>query len=68
MFYIFGAFLLYTAINFAREGLDEEAEDFKENVLIRWSRRALPLSPSFDAPASPPSTPAAASSPPCSSS
>ncbi|WP_408606759.1 TerC family protein [Catenuloplanes japonicus] len=48
VFYIFGAFLLYTAINFAREGLDEEAEDFKENVLIRWSRRALPLSPSFD--------------------
>ncbi len=48
MFYIFGAFLLYTAINFAREGMDEEAEDFKENVLIRWSRRALPISPAFD--------------------
>ncbi|MFI5838332.1 TerC family protein [Catenuloplanes sp. NPDC051500] len=48
VFYIFGAFLIYTAINFAREGLDEEAEDFKENVLIRWSRRALPISPSFD--------------------
>ncbi|GAB7047267.1 TerC family protein [Catenuloplanes indicus JCM 9534] len=48
VFYIFGAFLIYTAINFAREGLEEEAEDFKENVLIRWSRRALPISPSFD--------------------
>ncbi len=48
VFYIFGAFLLYTAINFAREGLDEEAEDFKENILIRWSRRALPISQSFD--------------------
>src|ERR687890_2101338 len=33
VFYIFGAFLIYTAINFAREGEPDE-EDFKENLLI----------------------------------
>ncbi len=43
VFYIFGAFLIYTAINFARQGEPDE-DDFKENMLIRWSRRALPVS------------------------
>ncbi|MGW0432730.1 TerC family protein [Micromonospora sp. NPDC003197] len=47
VFYIFGAFLVYTAINFLRQGEPDE-EDFKENMLIRWSRRALPLSRTFD--------------------
>ena len=47
VFYIFGAFLVYTAINFFRQGEPEE-EDFKENLLIRWSRRALPISKNFD--------------------
>ncbi|MEG3636854.1 TerC family protein [Micromonospora palythoicola] len=43
VFYIFGAFLIYTAINLARQGESSE-EEFTENVLIRWSRRALPIS------------------------
>jgi tellurite resistance protein TerC len=47
VFYIFGAFLVYTAITLLRGGENDD-EDFKENVLIRWSRRALPLSSSFD--------------------
>jgi tellurite resistance protein TerC len=47
VFYIFGAFLIYTAINLARHGEDEEA-DFKENLVIRWSRRALRISPTYD--------------------
>lgn len=47
VFYIFGAFLIYTAINLARQGEPDEGE-FSENVLIRWSRRALPLSRSYD--------------------
>ncbi|MEV4760148.1 TerC family protein [Micromonospora sp. NPDC049559] len=47
VFYIFGAFLVYTAINFLRQGEPDEG-DFKENALIRWSRRALPVSPNFD--------------------
>jgi tellurite resistance protein TerC len=47
VFYIFGAFLIYTAINLMRQGEPEE-EDYKENALIRWSRRALPLSREFE--------------------
>ena len=47
VFYLFGAFLVYTAINFLRQGEPDE-EQFKENVLIRWSRRALPLSRNYD--------------------
>ncbi|WP_329102220.1 TerC family protein [Micromonospora sp. NBC_01699] len=46
VFYIFGAFLVYTAINFFRQGEPDE-EEFKENVLIRWSRRALPITSDF---------------------
>jgi tellurite resistance protein TerC len=47
VFYIFGAFLIYTAVNLARHG-EDEGEDFKENVVIRWSRRALRISPTYD--------------------
>jgi tellurite resistance protein TerC len=43
VFYIFGAFLIYTAINLAREG-EMDAEDYKENVVIRYARRALRVS------------------------
>jgi tellurite resistance protein TerC len=47
VFYIFGAFLIYTAINLARHGESSE-EEFTENILIRWSRRALPISRSYE--------------------
>jgi tellurite resistance protein TerC len=47
VFYIFGAFLVYTAITLVKQGENDE-DDFKENILIRWSKRALPLSSSFD--------------------
>ncbi|MGK5684495.1 TerC family protein [Actinoplanes sp. URMC 104] len=47
VFYIFGAFLVYTAVTLLKEGENDE-EDFKENVLIRWARRALPVTSSFD--------------------
>ena len=47
VFYIFGAFLIYTAIKFARQS-EEEQEEFRENAVIRWSRRALPISRGFD--------------------
>ena len=43
VFYIFGAFLVYTAITLFKQGENDE-DDFKENVLIRWSTRALPIS------------------------
>jgi tellurite resistance protein TerC len=47
VFFIFGAFLIYTAVNLARHG-ETEPEDFKENLLIRWSRRALRISQDYD--------------------
>ncbi|MCU7723462.1 TerC family protein [Actinoplanes sp. KI2] len=46
VFYIFGAFLVYTAVTLLKEG-EADASDFKENVLIRWAKRALPVSSSF---------------------
>jgi tellurite resistance protein TerC len=47
VFYIFGAFLIYTAVNLFRQGEPDE-DEFHENVLIRWSRRALPVSKNYD--------------------
>lgn len=47
VFYFFGVFLLYTAWQLTRQGESDE-EDFKENVLIRWARRVLPISSGYD--------------------
>jgi tellurite resistance protein TerC len=47
VFYIFGAFLLYTAVKLASHGTPEEG-DFKENILIRVSRRVLRISRTYD--------------------
>jgi tellurite resistance protein TerC len=46
VFYIFGLFLVYTAVTLVKQGENDEG-DFKENILIRWSKRALPISSSF---------------------
>jgi tellurite resistance protein TerC len=47
VFYLFGAFLIYTAVQLVRHGEADEA-DFEENALIRRARRVLPLAPTFD--------------------
>jgi tellurite resistance protein TerC len=47
VFYLFGAFLIYTAIKFARQG-EFETGDYKENAAIRLSRRVLPISRGYD--------------------
>jgi len=41
VFYIFGAFLIYTAVKLAREGQEDE-EDFEENRLIKFVERRFP--------------------------
>ncbi|GGJ80658.1 integral membrane protein TerC (tellurium resistance) [Pilimelia anulata] len=46
VFYLFGAFLIYTAIGLARHG-EDEAGDYKENIVIRWARRALRVGPEY---------------------
>jgi len=46
LFYIFGAFLIYTAIKLAKQ--QGEEEEYEENVLIRRMRKVLPISDDFD--------------------
>ena len=46
VFYLFGAFLVVTAVQLLRGyGKDEE---YEENVLIRQARRLLPIAPDYD--------------------
>ena len=47
VFYIFGAFLLYTAIRLISHGAVDES-DYHENRLIKISRRMLPISKDYD--------------------
>ena len=46
VFYLFGAFLVYTAVNLLRG--DDEPDEFQENALIRVLRRVLPLHAAYD--------------------
>lgn len=41
IFYLFGAFLIWTAVGLARHG-EEDESDYRENVLVRTVRRVLP--------------------------
>jgi tellurite resistance protein TerC len=44
--YLFGAFLVYTGVMLARQGelVESETAEYKENPLVRLSRRVLPIS------------------------
>lgn len=46
VFYIFGAFLIYTAVVLAREGTDSE-DDFEENRVLRMLRRRFGVAPEY---------------------
>ena len=46
IFYIFGAFLVYTAISLVRHGQDDES-DYKENGVIRWVQKHLPATDEY---------------------
>ncbi|HEY9522467.1 MAG TPA: TerC family protein [Thermopolyspora sp.] len=45
LFYVFGVFLLYTAVNMLRGGV--HVEEFKENAVLRWARRIFPTTPDY---------------------
>jgi tellurite resistance protein TerC len=45
VFYVFGAFLIYTALNLVRNR--DEDEDYEENALIRRMRTVLPITQDF---------------------
>ncbi|WP_168581591.1 TerC/Alx family metal homeostasis membrane protein [Gephyromycinifex aptenodytis] len=49
VFYIFGVFLIYTAIELAKEGMGQgEDEDFKENAFLAFVERRFPATQSWD--------------------
>src|SRR5665811_1597432 len=41
IFYVFGAFLLYTAVKLAREG-ESDDDEYEENVLLKWVEARFP--------------------------
>jgi tellurite resistance protein TerC len=41
VFYLFGLFLVYTAVKLAREGAEDE-DEYEESRLVRWIERHLP--------------------------
>ncbi|WP_433461632.1 TerC family protein [Spirillospora sp. CA-128828] len=45
VFFIFGAFLIWTAIGLVRGGDEDE---YKENALLRWAKRVIPTSDEYD--------------------
>src|SRR4051812_19024318 len=49
IFYLFGAFLVITAVKLAREGTAGE-EDYKESRLLRWFERVLPATAEWHGP------------------
>ena len=49
VFYIFGLFLIYTAVKLAREGSIED-DEFKENRLLTWVEKRFPVTPEFRGP------------------
>jgi tellurite resistance protein TerC len=46
VFYIFGLFLVYTAVKLAGSSHDEE-EEYHENAFIRFVRRVIPTTPDY---------------------
>lgn len=52
VFYLFGIFLIWTAISVAREGGAEEGDvEYEENRVTRWVRRVLPATEGYRGPA-----------------
>jgi len=52
VFYIFGAFLIYTAVKLMRENVGSqghEDEEFEENALLRWVEKRFPATQSWEA-------------------
>jgi TerC family integral membrane protein len=49
MFYLFGAFLLYTAVKLAREAMeDDDEEEYEENRFLKWVEHRFPATQSWE--------------------
>jgi len=48
VFYVFGAFLVYTAVKLSGSGLGgEDDEEYEENRVTRWARKLLPVTDDY---------------------
>jgi tellurite resistance protein TerC len=47
LFYVFGAFLVYTAVNIVRQHLRGDEEQVNENLLLRWARKSFPTTETY---------------------
>ncbi len=47
IFYPLGALLFYTAVRLVMQGENDD-DDFRENAILRWLRRVLPLAHDYD--------------------
>ncbi|MEU4803112.1 TerC family protein [Actinosynnema sp. NPDC023587] len=47
VFYLFGAFLIYTGYKLARTDHNEEEEDYKENAALRFVRKVFPVADQY---------------------
>jgi TerC family integral membrane protein len=48
IFYVFGAFLIYTAVKVARESATPEVQEAPDNVVVRALARILPTTDAYD--------------------
>jgi tellurite resistance protein TerC len=47
VFYVFGAFLVYTAIKLSGSSLGGEDEEYEENRITKWSRKLFPVTDDY---------------------
>jgi tellurite resistance protein TerC len=47
VFYVFGAFLVYTAIKLSRSNLGDDDEDYEENRVTKWARKLFPVTDDY---------------------
>jgi tellurite resistance protein TerC len=47
VFYVFGAFLVYTAVRLTRSDVGAEEAEYRENRMTRWARRLFPVTEDY---------------------
>jgi tellurite resistance protein TerC len=49
VFYVFGAFLVYTAVKLSQSNLGgDDGEDYEENRVTKWARKLFPVTDDYD--------------------
>jgi tellurite resistance protein TerC len=47
VFYVFGAFLVYTAVRLTRSSIGDGGEEYEENRITRWARKLFPVTDDY---------------------